>query len=346
MKNVKFNSFIVLIVSGFFIYYSLRDNFSQSMNLLVSSKIVWILAAIALFLIYVVFESYAIYLVSREQKKGYPFWKMYRLQIMTKFFNGITPFAAGGQPLQVYELHKEGLTYVQATSIIVQNFILFQTAIVSLGIISIIANFFFDFFIYNKVMRYFVIVGFVINFLLLIIVVSISVNEKRSKKIVNWLIKVFSKLKITNITEKRKKKANDFIEDYTKAYEKLKNNKKLFLKIVLIIACSKITLFLIPQCIFNALRIEHTLSPLVTIVTGVYIFIMSSFVPIPGGTGGAEFGFLAFFSNFVALELIPPALILWRFITYYAPTLIGGIVYNFFGENKELVRKSKKQFKK
>jgi uncharacterized protein (TIRG00374 family) len=90
--------------------------------------------------------------------------------------------------------------------------------------------------------------------------------------------------------------------------------------------------FLIPQLVFNALNIPHQLNIFTSIITGVYIFIMSSFVPIPGAAGGVELGFVSFFANFVPKKLLPPALIIWRFITFYLPTLVGGIIYNFFGD--------------
>ncbi len=341
MKKAKFNSFIILVISGIFIYYLLKDNFKQSMDLLITAKFAWLFLAATLFFLYVLFEAYALYLLAKEYKKDYPFWKTLCLQFMTKFFNGITPFASGGQPLQVYELHKEGLTYVQATSVIVENFIIFQTSIVIMGIAAVIANFFFDFFVENYMMKIFVLFGFTVNLLLLLVVLAVSINPKISQKVINWLCSFLHKIKILKDKNKTNKKINNFFKDYIKAFAELRKNKKLVVKTIGLVMIAMISYFLIPQCVFNALKIKHELSFLITIVTGIYIFIMSSFVPIPGGTGGVEFGFLVFFENFVPNPLIPPALILWRFITYYVPILVGGIIYNFFSEKR--IEERKKQ---
>jgi hypothetical protein len=96
---------------------------------------------------------------------------------------------------------------------------------------------------------------------------------------------------------------------------------------------SLVILFVIPQCIFNALSIEHNLNLFVTSIISTYIFIVGSYIPIPGGTGGVEYSFLTFFKGFTTTGALTSGLIVWRFITYYAPVAIGGIVFNLFSKN-------------
>ena len=74
----------------------------------------------------------------------------------------------------------------------------------------------------------------------------------------------------------------------------------------------------------------HNLNIVKSIVAGTYVVIAGSFVPIPGGTGGVEFAFVKFYSNFVPRSLLPPALLAWRFLTYYTPVVVGAVIYNFF----------------
>ena len=86
--------------------------------------------------------------------------------------------------------------------------------------------------------------------------------------------------------------------------------------------------YMVPLCIFNALGPTMNLNVFSCLVASVFVYMAGSYIPIPGGTGGMEYGFMNYFANFVAPALISPALILWRFITYYLPTLIGGIAFN------------------
>ena len=52
----------------------------------------------------------------------------------------------------------------------------------------------------------------------------------------------------------------------------------------------------------------------------------SNLVPLPGASGGAELAFTMYFGPFFVVGLankIKPAILLWRFITYYGAILIS-----------------------
>ena len=56
--------------------------------------------------------------------------------------------------------------------------------------------------------------------------------------------------------------------------------------------------------------------------------ILGSFVPIPGGTGGLEYGYTKFFGNFITGPALNASMLLWRFITYYLGLILGAIAVN------------------
>ena len=66
----------------------------------------------------------------------------------------------------------------------------------------------------------------------------------------------------------------------------------------------------------------------ISIVTCAYIMIIGSFVPIPGATGGLEFGFVQFFGNFITGSKLSAMMLVWRFITYYFGMIVGAIALN------------------
>ena len=66
--------------------------------------------------------------------------------ITTQFFHAITPFAAGGQPWQIYKLKKDGLTLAESTNVVIQDFIAYQIALVFLGLCAITSNYIFNIF--------------------------------------------------------------------------------------------------------------------------------------------------------------------------------------------------------
>ena len=65
-----------------------------------------------------------------------------------------------------------------------------------------------------------------------------------------------------------------------------------------------------------------------SIVASAYVMLMGSFVPIPGGSGGLEYGFIAFFGNFLVGSKLTAIMLIWRFITYYLGMIVGAIAMN------------------
>lgn len=329
MKNFKKNTIILLIISTLFVFFLVKDNFIETVRLIRGANMWWILLSFFVFFIYVYLEALLMYLIVIEYKKDYKFEKIFKLLVMTKFFNGITPFSSGGQPIQLYELKKDGIDTSKGTIIIVQSFLIFQFTILFLGVIAVILNSIFHLFDFTPVMFYMTILGFILNIIAFLSIFTISVNEKVNKVIHNFVIKIVEKFNFKR-KEKRKKKIDKYFLEYYEGFQFLWQNKILMLKVLILEALALISLFIIPIFIFKALNIKYTIDLFTTIIISIYIFIVGSYVPIPGGTGGIEYAFLTFFKRYLPAASLTPSLIIWRFVTYYAPVLIGGIVFNFF----------------
>ena len=63
---------------------------------------------------------------------------------------------------------------------------------------------------------------------------------------------------------------------------------------------------------------------------------MGSFIPLPGGTGGLEYGFVSFFGNFLTGGKLTTLMLLWRFITYYLIMILGAIALNIRKKEESL----------
>ena len=91
-----------------------------------------------------------------------------------------------------------------------------------------------------------------------------------------------------------------------------------------------------PFFIFKSFNFSIDITVLEVVICSSFVLLIGNFVPIPGGSGGIEFGFLQFFSSFVANSVVASALIVWRFITYYLGIIAGGVTLSFFkGDDKE-----------
>lgn len=59
----------------------------------------------------------------------------------------------------------------------------------------------------------------------------------------------------------------------------------------------------------------------------VMIFLILTYIPLPGGSGAAEFGAASLFVAFVPASVIGIFIAAWRFFTYYMSLLAGGIAF-------------------
>ena len=151
----------------------------------------------------------------------------------------------------------------------------------------------------------------------------------RSKRVTNKLskisIKVLKKLKKEVDEEDIKQK----FEDYHEGFKELRKRKKLFVGGVLLNIISLLCLYIVPMFILYSMGDFTSFTVNNTITASAYVYIIGGFVPIPGASGGIEYGFTRFFGNFIVGHKLSAELLLWRIITYNVGVIIGALVFNF-----------------
>lgn len=327
LKSKKINYIFLIILTIGVLYFSLKDDFNSIVDVLLNVKLLWVGYAFVLIFSYWFFRSLVLKKFTAKFKPGARFANSFQLTMRTQFFNAVTPFATGGQPYQVYYLSKEGIKISSATSIIMQNFIVYQIALVSLGIVAVCYNFYFHLFPKVALLQHLVTVGFVINALIIVIMFLISFNRKISEFIIKIGITILYKLKIVKDKDKKIKEWENYINGFHDSAKLLLKNKKDFILGIILNFIALIGLYLIPYVMMLAIG-ENSFGPFDAVITSAYIMLLGSFVPMPGGTGGLEYAFIAFYGNFLVGSKLTAIMILWRFVTYYLGIILGAIALN------------------
>ena len=150
-------------------------------------------------------------------------------------------------------------------------------------------------------------------------------NKKTDdNEIKNVNIPTAKKIKIKVSEENLQKK----IEDYYNGFQEMKKRKGFLTMGVLGNIISLLCLYCVPIFILYAMHDFSSLNIVETLVASAYVYIMGSFIPIPGASGGIEYGFTQFYGNFISISKIAAVVLVWRFITYYLGIIIGAIVFN------------------
>ena len=140
MKNKLINIIIIIVLTLVVLYFSLKDNYNEIITLLLNADIRWLFIGYLFVLSYTFFKT----IITNDiinKFRTYGFIKTFSLQIMTFFFNAVTPFSSGGQPFQIYVLKKNNVPISDGTNIIMQESIIHQIAIIVVGIITLSLNF-------------------------------------------------------------------------------------------------------------------------------------------------------------------------------------------------------------
>lgn len=328
MKSVKRNSIIILILTIAMLVFMMRKDYKNIAYWLVNSNKIYILIAVVVFALSLLADSYSFHLLIKQYTNKYDFKKTVQLNIMTKFFNGITPLSTGGQPLQIYELHKNGVRINDGTNIIIQFFIVFQIALVSTSSVMIVLNNFIRIFDYNALLKKLTIIGYCLNVLGLLLFIFISFNKRFNIKLCKLIIKFLHKIKIVKNKDQQIEKWTARCTEFYESALKFRKNPSVLIKSSIFQIIQLLLLYSIPLFIAFSIKDYSKINLFNTIAASSYIFLIGCYVPIPGGTGGMEFGFMGMFKNILRKSSITAATILWRFVTYYLPVIIGGIIFN------------------
>ena len=335
MKRIRKNTIIFMIITVLVLFFLLKDNFILVFKNISNINYFWIIIALLCVLIYWLSQSLTIFMMARRYSNKLTFKTVFFQNLITQFFNGVTPFSTGGQPMAIYMLKEEDIKTSHATSVILQNFLLYQMALLFIGSIAVILNYCFNLFPDSDLLRKFIVIGFVINAIVGLMIIFISFSKKFNKGIITKIIDFLAWVKIVKNKNKLKKKWEKVLDEFHSSASLLKEEKSLFIKGFICNLVGLVFLYITPIFVLFSLKDYTSLNLVNTIVSSAYVFIIGAFVPIPGGSGGVEFGYLEFFKYFIPNSILSTSLLLWRFITYYLGILIGGISLNFYKRGEE-----------
>ena len=323
-KKFIINFFIILIVLILVLYFSLKDNYREIINYISNINLFWLFVSIAILLLYRVIVGLCSYKVVLINNANVNFGKMVQINFIIPFFHGITPFSGGGQPMEIYYLHNEGVSKTKSTNIVLQNFILYQIALIVVSLLAVICNQIFELFPKDDFMRRLVLLGFLINFLVLLISLVAGFYKKLTSYIVKKIITFLNKIKIIKDVDGTLNKFNNYIDNFYNNANLLKKNKKQVCYVILLHMISLILLYSIPYTIILGMGLKD-INYIYILIATTYVMIIGSFVPIPGGTGGIEYGFMYFCGLIISGSVLTAVMLMWRFITYYLAMIIGAI---------------------
>lgn len=311
---------ILIILTYYFIFKKIdRKGIQVALS---HTNIIFILIAIIVSFGYIFFEALNHYRNLKYLKEDTTLSKCIYYAIIGFFFSGVTPAATGGQPFQIYYMHKDNISYTHATiCILIQSFS-YLLSIILIGLIGYIVNF--NYISSLGFFEYFFFMGIIVNGAILSISLIAMFNRTLSKKILNFVYKIIDKFnheKAVNFQEKVGKQ----LDEYHDSAKFIMNNKENVIKTILTSIMQAICNFSVAYFVYLALGVHH-LNYLKIMLLQSVLHLSVSVLPLPGTVGVNETGFTLLYKPIIMANIADSAMLLTRGISFYLLILLTGII--------------------
>ena len=285
----------------------------------------FLLICAAFMVLYWLCEAGTIHIMLKTMHSKTRFWHSWFDTIIGQYFNCITPSASGGQPMQAYYLVKFGVPLGSAMTALLSRFIVYQFTLTIYSIIALVIGFNeFGTDLNQKGLMPFVFIGFAINTAVIIALIGLAVWKNGTLKIANWFISVGVKLHLVKNPMKWRLYIAREIEKFHNNFKFIKKNIPLIIKSFILNFIQLTLYFSISYLLYLGFGLKGT-SLFQVISYQAFVLMISSFWPMPGAMGAAEFGYAGFFGTIFG-EYVNVSTLLWRLFTFYMPIIVGVIV--------------------
>lgn len=337
IKKYALNILWIILFAIIAVYFSLRGEYQDIMAVLGGIDVFWLIVIILLAIVPYLFDGLILTIFARIYKKTYRLKQGIVNALSGGFFNGITPFASGGQFAQVYIFKKQGVETTSGIGILLMNFIVYQIAMVFYTLLILIFKF-------NKFYTEFssfvslALIGFAINAAVIFGLLFGAISHRFQRFLTGTVLLIGHKLHIVKNYEVSKVNLDQKILDFRRELGIMSKHKGTIAVIFVLFLIRLTILYSIP--FFTMLSLGKTLpfSDYFDYVgISAFIYMITSFIPIPGASGGSEATYVLLYSYVMGNVMASSSMLIWRFATYYLVMLAGGLTFSL---NREINRRT------
>lgn len=310
--------FIALIIITYVIVFK-NYSFKETLDIIAKVDYRYIILAILAMFLKIVAEAINVKYILGVLKEKVSLLKTIKYTFICFFFNGITPAASGGQPMEIYYMKKDNIPVTKSTATLLLELCSYHTVTIIIGIIGTIVNY--------KLLRGIVWI-FIISATLKAIAATVLFiglySKKLSTKLVNLFITFMEKIKYSKI-DTLKENINNSLQTYHDSAEILKNEKGIFLKSTAIVFIQVMMFYSVSYFIYRSFGL-NSYSYLSLILISSMLLVGTSSIPLPGTVGVSENNFLKVYLLIYGITFLPSAMILYRGVNFYLFMIISFII--------------------
>ncbi|MEG1874100.1 MAG: lysylphosphatidylglycerol synthase transmembrane domain-containing protein [Angelakisella sp.] len=325
MKRQTRNVLLLTVISAAVLCIMIaHDGAKTLLDALASVRPIWLLAVAGMMAVYWLLESQILHLVVRKFHHRQTFLATLQTSMIGQFFNCITPFASGGQPVQAYHLMRCGVPLGSASCALMVKFIVYQSVLTLYSLVALVLRFGM-FRTQVTSLGLLVLVGFGVNAAVIAGLLSLCFFPHWTERFLHGCIGVLARLRLVKDPEASRAKVQTELAGFYEGFAAMRSHMGLIVQMSLLTVIQLTAFFLIPWALYRSFGLAG--APAFSILAvASFVLNLTSFVPLPGAAGGAELGFHLLFAMFFPAKLLAASIILWRAATFYLPICMGLLV--------------------
>lgn len=294
-------------------------------ELFCSVRLRCLVGAAELMVVYWVLESTELHLALKRFSPQQAPCDTFRATMIGQFFNCITPFASGGQPMQALYLMKKGVALSFASCSLLIKFIVYQFVLTLYSAVTL-ALCFRQFAGRVPLVGWLAAAGFGINLLVIVGLLCLGFLRRPTERFLYGILSLLRRMQLIKeqTAQRAAERMQKELEEFYQGFAQIRSDWWGILQMSLLTAVQLTAFFLVPLCIFYAFGMGRA-DVLLMVCAGAFVLNFTSFIPLPGAAAGAEIGFHTVFGLFFPASVLSLAILLWRLFTFYLPILVGGV---------------------
>lgn len=315
--------FLLLILLTFYIIFK-DQSITQILDVISGVDKRYIVIAIVCICIYLLCESINIGRTLKALGEKSTFFRNIKYALIGFFFSSVTPAASGGQPMQVYYMHKDNINVAKSTLTLLVNLTSMQIVTISVALISLIFNYQY----LNTVLIICFIIGIALNASALMLLLISILSKRMTRGIINFVVKILKFFKIKNLEEKQKW-LEEQLQKYQDSAKYFKTHKKLIFKTLITTYIQFLIYYSISYWVYRSFGLsECNIFEIISMQSVLYATV--SGIPSPGAVGVSEGGFLEIFRKVYPKNDVNSAMLLSRGVNFYLFVIISAVVVIIF----------------
>ncbi len=305
----------------------------------------YFLMLIGAVLLFMFFESAKYAYLLKISTGKFRFRNSVKVMFLGKYYDGITPLGSGGEPFQIYYLHKKDIPAGVATAVPLVRFVVSTFVFCTMAaVFFIVAPHFLTGAWSDTAILVIAWISMGLNFLVPVAIVFVSFFPNTGKKITAWIVRVLSKMHIVKHKYPTMRKYVYEINEYRQSLKAIIRKWWLILPLALLSVCSTFFSVSIPFFVVVFIAdIPPTFDLLWQMLCLSFIaFYSASFVPTPGNSVAVETTASIIFATVLVAypqvsSMLGWVILVWRLFTYYI-YILSGIGINIFEIIRSAVR--------